>query len=124
MLRIIADQGRRAALAWAVETAERSVRLDSAYVRELAAWALPPGSTRRDGVPHTSYTARPERTEPNFPSRDYAHGRGWGMPPICTAPATRSAGVVCLLMTADDRRMDWVNAGQALQRMLLTSATC
>jgi hypothetical protein len=38
--------------------------------------------------------------------------------------ASRSAGVVCLLTTVDDRPTDWVNAGQALQRVLLTSATC
>ena len=38
--------------------------------------------------------------------------------------ASRSAGAVCLLTTADDRPEDWVNAGQALQRVLLTSATC
>ena len=33
-------------------------------------------------------------------------------------------GIVCLLATAGDRPVDWVNAGQALQRALLTSATC
>jgi hypothetical protein len=30
--------------------------------------------------------------------------------------------VICLLTTADDRPVDWVNAGQALQRILLTTA--
>jgi hypothetical protein len=30
---------------------------------------------------------------------------------------------VCVLATAGDRPADWVNAGQALQRVLLTSAT-
>ena len=46
----------------------------------------------------------------------------------CPGPARRrpprSAGVVCLLTTAGDRPADWVNAGQALQRVLLTCATC
>jgi hypothetical protein len=37
---------------------------------------------------------------------------------------TRSAGLVCILTTAGDRPIDWVNAGQALQRTLLTGATC
>ena len=32
--------------------------------------------------------------------------------------------MVCLLATADDRPADWVNAGQALQRVLLTCASC
>ena len=31
---------------------------------------------------------------------------------------------MCLLATAGDRPVDWVNAGQALQRALLTSAAC
>ena len=34
----------------------------------------------------------------------------------------RSAGTVCLLTTPDDRPADWLNAGQALQRILLTAA--
>ena len=125
MLRIIADEGNRAVLAEVVEeTAERALRLDSAYVRELARWAPPPGSTRRDGVPHTAYPARSERVLPHFPGRDFAHGRGWGLSLSIPSAAPRSAGVVCLLTTAGDRRLDWVNAGQALQRALLTSATC
>jgi len=33
----------------------------------------------------------------------------------------RSAGVVCLLATSADQPADWVNAGQALQCILLTS---
>jgi hypothetical protein len=32
--------------------------------------------------------------------------------------------VVGVLTTAADRRVDWVNAGQALQRILLTASTC
>ena len=124
MLRIVAGEGNRAVLAAAVETAERALRLDGARVRELASWASPPGSTRRDGVPHTAYPARTERTRPHFPSRDFAHGHGWGLPTSSSAASPRSAGVVCVLTTTDDRPVDWVNAGQALQRVLLTSATC
>ena len=32
--------------------------------------------------------------------------------------------MVCLLATGADRPADWVHAGQALQRILLASATC
>jgi hypothetical protein len=124
MLRVIADDGRREALAMVVETAERAQRLDSEYVRELARWASPPGSNRRDGVPHTSYPDRPERTSPDYPGRDFAHGHGWGVAGFSGVTAPRSAGVVCLLTTAADGPGDWVRAGQALQRVLLTCATC
>jgi hypothetical protein len=124
LLRIIAGAGSRAALAAVVETAERAMRLNGAFVQELARWVSPPGSTRADGVPATAYPARPERTDPYFPGRDFAHGHGWGLPNFGFAAASRAAGAVCLLTTVDDRPADWVNAGQALQRVLLTNATC
>jgi hypothetical protein len=123
MLRIIDGEGSRAALGAVIETAEHAPRLDSANVRELASWAPSPGSIRRDGVPHTAYPARTERTYPHFPSRDFARGRRWGVA-RSSPSAPRSAGLVCLLTTTGDRPVDWVNAGQALQRALLTAATC
>jgi hypothetical protein len=123
-LRIVADDGRRATLAAAVQTAERHLRLDTERVRELARWAPEPGSARSDGVPATSYPARAEHTDPYFPGRDFAHGHGWGMPPLSSARAPRTAGVAGLLTTAGDRPADWVNAGQALQRILLTASIC
>jgi hypothetical protein len=122
-LHVIADAGDRAVLAAAVQTAEQAVRLDGRRARELAAWVAPPGSARDDGLPATSYPARPMRTFPHFPGRDFAHGRGWGLAPTSAHASARSAGVVCLLTTPDDRPADWVNAGQALQRILLTCAT-
>jgi len=123
-LRIVSDAGRRASLAAAIQTAERALRLDSERVQELVAWTPPPGSPRRDGVPATSYPARPEHTDPDFPGRDFAHGRGWGLPRLNTAPLFPAAGLAALLTTPDDRAADWVNAGQALQRILLTAGTC
>jgi hypothetical protein len=124
LLRVVADDGRRAALATLVETAERAQQLDRDYVRELSDWVPPPWSPRRDGVPHTSYPARPGRTCPYYPGRDFAHGLGWGVAGFNAAPAPRSAGVVCLLTTGADAPQDWVRAGQALQRVLLTCAAC
>jgi hypothetical protein len=124
LLRIIVGEGSRAALAAVAETAERAMRLDAAHVQELARWVSPPGSTRADGVPATAYPARPEHTDPPFPGRDFAHGHRWGLPRFSFGMPSRSAGVVCLLTTAGDRPADWVSAGQALQRVLLTSASC
>jgi hypothetical protein len=121
-LRIVADDGRRAALAAAVQTAERELRMDVRRAAELARWTPAPGSACSDGVPATSYPARAEHTEPYFPGRDFAHGHGWGLPPLSTAASVRSAGVVGLLTTDADRPADWVHAGQALQRILLTAS--
>ena len=121
-LAIMADETSRGALAGAVEAGEYALRLDVGRTREQAAWAPPPGSRRRSGVPPSAYPAAPERTEPPFPARDFAHGRGWGLPPTGTSTVPRSAGLVCVLTTKADRAEDWVNAGQALQRVLLTAS--
>jgi Nitroreductase family len=119
---VVADDGRRATLAAAVQTAEHQLRRDGERLRELAGWAPAPGSARCDGVPATSYPARPERTLPYFPGQDFARGHGWGMPPISPAASHRVAGVVALLTTAADGPADWVRAGQALQRIALTAS--
>ncbi len=123
-LRIMADESQRRALAAVVEAGDYALRLDGARVREQAKWALPPGSTRRDGVPATAYTARPDRTEPPFPSRDFAHGHGWGLPPAGIGAIPTSAGVVSVLATPADLPRDWIGAGQALQRVLLLASSC
>jgi len=122
--RIITDDGQRTALASLIDTAESALRRNSEYVQEVVRWTSPPGSPRRDGVPATAYPARAERTDPDFPGRDFAHGCGWGLPPLSTAPSFRTSGLVGLLTTPDNRAADWVNAGQALQRILLTASTC
>jgi hypothetical protein len=120
VLRVITDEGTRFALADVVQAAERALELNSAYVRELTGWTSPPGRDRADGVPASAYPAHAERTCPHFPGLDFARGRGWGHPPLSIVPG-RSAGVVCVLETSSDGPADWVGAGQALQRILLTS---
>jgi len=123
-LRIVADDGHRAALAAVVQAAEHQLRRDDERLRELARWTPAPDSACRDGVPATSYPARPEHTDPDFPGRDFGRGHGWGLPPLSLATAHRAAGVAALLTTTADRPADWVQAGQALQRILLTASTC
>jgi hypothetical protein len=120
-LRVATDDGSRAAVAAVVEMAESVQRKDGQYVRELAAWAPPPGSARPDGVSPLAYPARPERTIPAFPTRDFAHGRHWGLAGSAAPVSTHYPGVVCLLTTQSDTAADWVQAGQALQRILLTA---
>jgi hypothetical protein len=123
MLRLVAAGDQRDALAAAVQAAEHALRLDGGRAAEQAAWVVSPGSPRRDGIPPAAYPAEPAHTEPDFPGRDFAAGRGWGL----AAPAAageRSPGVVCLLATSANEPADWVAAGQALQRVLLRAAAC
>ncbi len=121
ILHIADSSDERAALAAVVTAAEHAARLDGGRARELARWSRPPDSPRRDGVPATGYPARPARSEPDFPGRDFAHGHGWGLPPGMMAPLHRSAGVVALLITSADQPADWIRSGQALQRVLLAA---
>ncbi len=123
-LRVVTDEAGRAFLAATVQEAEETMRLSSPHVSELTAWTSPPDSPRPDGVPATSYPARPTRTFPDFPSRDFAHGKGWGSSASSASTAAHWPGVVCLLTTPGDRPADWVHAGQALQRIALTTAAC
>jgi hypothetical protein len=123
-LRIMGDEGERAALSSVVEAADYALRLDSARALEESRWAPAPGSQRRDGVPATAYPARPEHTEPSFPTRDFARGHGWGLPSVGPGAMPRAAGVVAVITTATDRPEDWLNAGQALQRVLLLASSC
>jgi hypothetical protein len=46
------------------------------------------------------------------------------VPPLSSATSIRAAGVAGLLTTTADRPADWVSAGQALQRVLLTATAC
>jgi len=124
VLRIVTDDGQRTAISAVVDAAESLLRLDTARSLELARWAPAPGSSRSDGVQTGAYPALPEGTVPSFLGRDYAQGRGWGDVPAAPPPAPLQAGVVCLLTTARDEPADWVNAGQALQRLLLDAASC
>ena len=122
MLQVIANERSRAVLAAVIETAEYALRTDGLYARELAGWA-----PRRAAPAATGYRTPPTRRAASAPSRTSPAGTSpmaaAGAPP---GPARRrrfrSAGVVCLLTTAGDRPVDWVNAGQALQRVLLTGA--
>jgi hypothetical protein len=123
-LAIMADETKRGALAGAVEAGEYALRLDAERAREQAKWAPPPGSHRHSGVPASAYPATPERTEPPFPARDFAHGHGWGLPKAGISTVPRSAGLVCVLTTEADRPEDWISVGQALQRVLLSASNC
>ncbi|HYX61219.1 MAG TPA: hypothetical protein VE888_19680 [Streptosporangiaceae bacterium] len=122
MLRLIAAGDQRDALAAAVQAGEHALRLDGNRSAELADWVVPPDSPRRDGIPPAAYPAEPVHTKPDFPGRDFAAGRGWGL--AAPAAGEGSPGIVCLLATSANEPADWVAAGQALQRVLLRATAC
>ena len=82
-------------------------------------WSRDVTSTARDGVPAHAYPAVPAREPGQLPQRDFDLGHGRGL--------LRSGGpgaqVTAVLFTPGDSEENWLNAGQALHRLLLDAAT-
>jgi nitroreductase len=118
-LRIVTDPRARYALGALSEAAEQTQRIDVHYLAEVARWAPAPGSARNDGIHSDTYPRALEHVHRDFAARDFARGQGWGRPGDGRDNRT---GVVALLMTVRDMPRDWLKAGQALQRLLLSAA--
>jgi hypothetical protein len=128
-----------------VRRAAAEQRANAEISAELASWVRPLGSQARDGVPATARLAdapasgqagslggagRPAR--PGWLSRPRPHSSGrqlteWLAPRDFGAPGTEQPGgeppvASAVLMTPGDTRVDWLRAGQALDRLLLRAA--
>lgn len=113
------DPPRLARLAALVAAAERWQREQPLLTAEVRAWTRPGTSRARDGIPARAYPARPAARPAALTQRDFDLGRGWG-----TLPATESDAPVAtaVLTTRGDTPADWLQAGQALYRLLLRAA--
>lgn len=89
--------------------AEDELSGDPAYLAERDAWTMP--GACHDGVPGYVHGPRPSGDLP--PTRDFGR-RGPGVP---FEPRPQLA----VLTTPGDRPLDWLRAGQALQRVLLVA---
>jgi nitroreductase len=96
-------------------TAEKRMRSDPAYLRELAAWTNPSGVGRADGMPR--HVLGPRAKDATLPLRDLA--LGLGLP--ATTVEFEPEPTLVLLFTPDDSTTDWVRAGEAMQRVWLTA---
>jgi hypothetical protein len=100
--------------------AARQADLDPVERAEIRRWTRSPQRPSPDGVPATALVAGPSEAEPGrLPQRDFDLGRDLGLLPGGGAPPAATA----VLLTAADRRADWLRAGQALQRLLLHAAS-
>jgi nitroreductase len=86
---------------------------------ETARWTREAGSQARDGVPAHAFPAAAGRDPGQLPQRDFDLGRGWGLLPSGGPPAP----VTALLVTSGDHQVEWLRAGQGLQRLLLRAAS-
>ena len=112
---VVRDPDRRQAIAALSQHADAIENVNPAYRAELRAWTSDnPG--RRDGVPSLAVPHVDGTSEDEVPIRDFdTHGTG-------SLPAdTRSSKEQCmvLLCTSGDNRAEWLQAGEALERVLL-----
>ncbi|MFG1609746.1 Acg family FMN-binding oxidoreductase [Actinoplanes sp. NPDC049265] len=97
------------------EVADSRLRARGGYRAKLARWTLP-GRRRVDGVP--SSAVGPWDALESLPIRDF----GLLQPQMRRASETfEPHPTIAVLSTVDDAPADWVTAGQALQRVLLTA---
>lgn len=96
--------------------AESRNTVHSARAAEARTWITAPGADAAYGIPLTSLG--PQDASGRIPVRDFI-----GALPAPHLPALRFErhAQVALLWTTDDRRHDWLRAGQALERVLLTT---
>jgi nitroreductase len=102
-------------------SAARRGDLDPRAKATIRRWTRSAGRPERDGIPATAMAAGPALlVRPGrLPQRDFDLGRNLGLLSADGAPPP----VTAVLLTRDDRRTDWLHAGQALHRMLLHAAS-
>jgi nitroreductase len=118
VLHLVQHPGHRSTLGKLLREAERSQMADPRFRAEVEAWTPAPGDRRRDGVPPTAYPHATGGPSDEFPVRDWSMGRGWG----AEGGQDDIEPVIAVLATSGDHVADWLTAGQALQRVLLTAA--
>lgn len=120
VLQLIEGEGRRRAVALLVEDADRLQASDLAFRRELAQWVHPNRSVRRDGLPAAvfglgdtlSYAGPTADRYPDRGPRRAGHDQ----------QLTFGSPILAAVVTPGDSTRDWLNAGQALGRILLQAA--
>ncbi|MDX6233675.1 MAG: hypothetical protein QOH68_2735 [Nocardioidaceae bacterium] len=110
-LRIYDDPDEVSRIAALLHVADLADAHDPAATVERHGWIG--GPHRDDGIPVRSLGPRPDR--PTTPFRDL--GRGVGTPR--DDARFEKTPTVAVLSTQHDERVDWLRAGQALQRVLL-----
>ncbi|MYW67774.1 hypothetical protein GTY65_27415 [Streptomyces sp. SID8379] len=112
----ILEPGRqRSRIAALVREAETFQRSDPAWRAELIHWTQEFTGSRLDGVPLASCTYHPDCV--TLAGRDFV-GLTTSLPQTPEVWPART-GIVAVLTTWRDSRLEWLQAGQSLQRMLL-----
>lgn len=107
------------AIAELIAEGDRVQASDPHFRRELAAWVHPNRATSRDGIPASSFgvPALPSLVFP-FILRTFDWGNGQAAKDRQLAAGSP---ILAVLWTDADTPQVWLNAGQALERVLLTA---
>jgi nitroreductase len=112
---LVADPALRNGVLGLTRTAENRMRTDSRYRAEVAYWTTPPGVARPDGVPLQALGPRDAREA--LPLRDLAVRQQGRVPVVAFEPEP----TIVLVFTAEDTPVDWLRAGAAMEKILLTA---
>lgn len=119
-LRWVARERSQRSLAALITAAELAEQSTSDFRVELDQWVGRGATADGAGIPLVNVgTALATGPLGEFPLRDFDGDRGALTLPIAPAEAHPGIAVLC---TLDDRRADWLRAGQALHRMLLSAS--
>lgn len=127
VLLVLDDPGRRRAAAELVAAADRAQRASDVVSRELTTWTTR-DAAGGDGVPPWAYPRHPPAAGADqFAVRDFTQAPSDDELPRPGGPDSASPGpagdpVAGALLTGGDTPADWLRAGQALHRVLLTAA--
>jgi nitroreductase len=111
---VMIDPATRSAVLSLARTAEHRQRSDPRYRQELAKWTAS-ASDRSEGVPAAAFGPRPELVALPLRDFDLAHTSERRVARFEAEPT------IAVLYTAGDGTADWLSAGQALERVLLTA---
>jgi hypothetical protein len=118
-LHYVNDPGSRSRILHLARTAERLGASDDLAREETRAWTSDPEANRPDGVPAWAYVQGPPVAGPDdLPGRDFDVERAFGSGERGHQPP----GAIAVLTTDNDLAYDWLQAGQALECVLLKAA--
>jgi nitroreductase len=111
----VADSAARRRLAHLLRRAVRAQAADSQLRDEVERWVRRGGHDHVDGIPSSALGTSP------FPVDSLVHGGHRGTPEVGEVEEELARSTVLVISTREDSRHDWVVAGLALERLLLTA---
>lgn len=113
----VAEPSARRRLAHLLRTAVQAQSEDPELREEVERWVRRGGhpSTLVDGIPSSALGTSP------FPVDSLVHGGTRGVPDAEEVEAVLARSTVLVVSTREDTRRDWIIAGLALERLLLTA---